>query len=207
MAQNESFVTAIDIVNVVVDGNIIQVKIKKTYVKGVLASKIYLDKNDKYFEFNFPVEDNDEGYCEIMYHDDGKTPSQKQWWLNNRPNRNNGPSQIIYDKDGNLSCHKWYKNGWLHNDNGPAIVEYYPPSEGGKVKAEYWYKNGALHKDGKSPIIVYNEDGTVKATYENFNDKNKNIPFPIRKTLLDKIKDFNDEDIQKLIRFADLLKD
>lgn len=205
MEQNKLLVT--DVVNKMIDGTIVQVKIIKTYVNGVLSKKHYLDKNNEFFEFNFPVEDNEEGYSEIIYYDDGKTPFHKRWLVRCSVHRINGPAHIIYDKNGNLSCHKWYKNGWLHNDNGPAIIEYYPPSEGGKVKAEHRYKNGIMCKDNKPSIIKYNKGGNVMGTYENYDDKEKNIPFPKRKTLLDKIKDFSDEDIQKLIKFTDLLKD
>ena len=51
------------------------------------------------------------------------------------------------DKDGNK---RWYKNGELHRDDGPAI-EWANGSKG-------WYKNGLLHRDD-GPAIE-GADGT-----------------------------------------------
>ena len=40
----------------------------------------------------------------------------------------------------------WYKDGFLHRDDGPAIT--YPDGR------QYWYKKGKYHRDD-GPAIIY----------------------------------------------------
>lgn len=68
--------------------------------------------------------------------------------------QNVGEEGPVIDVEGN----KWYKNGLLHREDGPAI-EY----AGGKRK---WYQNGRLHRDGGP--AVEKSDGTVEYRLEDF---------------------------------------
>ena len=54
-----------------------------------------------------------------------------------------------YWKNGSLKNEIRFKNGQIHSDSGPALVEYYEgePNEPGIVKTEEWYKGGfCYHK-------------------------------------------------------------
>jgi len=82
--------------------------------------------------------------------------SRREWWLNGKLHRLDGPARVYYNGDVqwwvNGKRHredgpaeerikgtkKWYRNNKLHNPNGPAIIE----STGYKA----WYINGELHR-------------------------------------------------------------
>lgn len=42
---------------------------------------------------------------------------------------------------------RWYKNGLLHRDNGPATIDY----DGSCC----WFQNGLLHRDNEPAVIFY----------------------------------------------------
>ena len=62
----------------------------------------------------------------VKVHFDGT----KEWWLNGKLHREDGPAYESYD-----GTKEWWLNGKLHREDGPAI-EY---SSGTKV----WYLNGS----------------------------------------------------------------
>lgn len=47
-------------------------------------------------------------------------------------------------------------NGKLHNDNGPAEVDYYLNE---KIRTVYYYKNGVLHNDKGPAVILFDQTG------------------------------------------------
>jgi hypothetical protein len=49
------------------------------------------------------------------------------------------------EKQGSGEIKRWYKNGKIHRDDGPAIIT----SNG----AQHWYQNGELHKDDGPALI------------------------------------------------------
>jgi hypothetical protein len=51
---------------------------------------------------------------------------------------------------GHRGVQRWFKDGKLHREDGPAIIE----SDG----SEYWYKNGKLHREDGPAIAC--KDGT-----------------------------------------------
>lgn len=57
-----------------------------------------------------------------------------KWNKNGRLHREDGPALI--EADGGQS---WFKNGKLHRDNGPAEIE----ADGRHA----WFKNGVLHRE------------------------------------------------------------
>lgn len=82
-------------------------------------------------------------------------------------------TQIIYHGNGvhntyKDGTYKWYKNGKLHKDNGPAIIFFFGQQEwwiDGKkhrldgpavVKndgSKYWFKNGKKHREDGAAVI------------------------------------------------------
>lgn len=76
---------------------------------------------------------------------------EERWYKNGKLHREDGPAVIINNDK------YWYKNGRKHRLNDPAIEL----ANGNK----YWYKNGKLHKeDGPAKII---DDGAQKQWYVN----------------------------------------
>ncbi len=62
----------------------------------------------------------------------------KKWFLDGKLHREDGPA--IEQPNGSK---EWYKNGKRHRDGGPA-VEWF---DGSKA----WYRNGVLHRDDGGP--------------------------------------------------------
>jgi len=62
------------------------------------------------------------------------TDGTKRWYKNGVLHREDGPAVEYVNGTKN-----WYKNGLLHRDDGPAIE--------GANGAKYWYKNGEYHRE------------------------------------------------------------
>lgn len=101
----------------------------------------------------------------------------EEWFSMERRHRNRNkklgetlPAFIEYyestdEKSPNLILKKqeWYKNGYLHRENGPAIVEYYDNFFPSLKSRECWYKYGTLEKNEKGELMItkYYEDGRI----------------------------------------------
>ncbi len=78
------------------------------------------------------------------------------------------PARIEYyqpDDDtssiGAVEIERYYKHGLVHRKDKPALIRYYPPIHGGKVKTEKWTKMGNNHRgNGKPSTIEYYQDGS-----------------------------------------------
>ena len=84
-----------------------------------------------------------------------------------------GPAIIEYYENGKISSEKWYRNGKMHRDGDlPASVGYFT---NGNISSEKWYQNDKLHRSsegGDLPALVeYYEDGTVKSAHWRQNGK------------------------------------
>ena len=75
------------------------------------------------------------------------------WYKNGVIHNGNGPA-FIRKGGGFDTVIQWYQNGVIHNDNGPAMITKTPS---GKWTKE-WYKNGELHRDGDEPAIINSEN-------------------------------------------------
>jgi len=73
--------------------------------------------------------------------------NNKKWYLNGKLHRENGPA-IEWQNGDKI----WYINGRRHREDGPA-VEY---DNGDKV----WYVNGKRHREG-GPAVEYSNGGKV----------------------------------------------
>ncbi len=89
----------------------------------------------------------------------------KRWFLNGELHREDGPA--IEGSDGSKW---WYLNGKLHREDGPAIV--YENEE------KQWYLNGKLHREdgpavefpnGTKYWYLNNEEVTWKEVFRNAN--------------------------------------
>ena len=87
----------------------------------------------------------------------------KQWYLNGKLHREDGPA--IERANGDKS---WYLNGKCHREDGPA-VEY---DNGSK----HWYLNGKLHR-GEGPAIEFTSGDKIwfingkRLSEEEFNNR------------------------------------
>ena len=79
-------------------------------------------------------------------HRDGDLPAltnqwgDKRWYKNGELHRDGGPAVVR----GNIE--EWYQNGLLHRDGGPAVEI--------KNGTKYWYQHGKLHRDDGPAVIT-----------------------------------------------------
>jgi hypothetical protein len=83
---------------------------------------------------------------------------------NNLHSFNDNPA--VYSKDGKVK--KWYKNGILHRDEGPADIFITNTS-----KRFSYYKDGEFHRIG-APASIYIVDGIVCELVYYLNGKEHN---------------------------------
>jgi len=70
----------------------------------------------------------------------------KKWFKNGKLHRDDGPAMIdAYD------VKKWYINGELHREDGPAVV--FPDG------SKYWFINDKLHRLDGPAIVLDSEYG------------------------------------------------
>ena len=85
------------------------------------------------------------------------------WYKDGKIHRDGHPAVIEYYSDGEIKTEAWYKDGELHRKDGPAVVEYY---RNGQKYIEEWYVNGKRHRENGPALIKYNQDGgEIKAEY------------------------------------------
>ena len=77
---------------------------------------------------------------------------------NNNLHNDNGPAIISYYPNGNISYKLWCANGKCHNENGPAYIRH---DEDGNVAYKECYINDKLHNENGPAIIGYDEDGNI----------------------------------------------
>ena len=88
----------------------------------------------------------------------------KQWWINGKLHREEGPAFIEYSKSGEIEYVAWWLNGKRHRTDGPAMLKYY---ESGEIQHEEWYLNDELHReDGPAGIEYY--DSNTKDIYKEY---------------------------------------
>ena len=72
---------------------------------------------------------------------------------------NNETYKANYYKNGNIHCKKYYFNGKLHNENGPATIYYY---ENGNKYCEEYYINGKFVMTDKEVEKYINSTKPIK---------------------------------------------
>lgn len=84
----------------------------------------------------------------------------RKYYVDGVLHREGGPAVVKYYEDGRVKRKEYYTSGKLHNRvGGPAVIEYY---ENGNVKCEEYYDDGELHRADGPAVIKYYEDGKIK---------------------------------------------
>jgi len=74
---------------------------------------------------------------------------RREYWLNG----NLYKELVGYYDNEKMYIERYFMNGYLHREDGPAVIWYY---EDGSVKFEKYYQNGELHRlDGPAYIYYY----------------------------------------------------
>lgn len=79
----------------------------------------------------------------------------KEWYIDGKKHRVNGPAVINYRNNGEIYEEYWYIDNKKHREDGPAIIIY----KDNKISEEYWYINGIRHRvDGPAYRYFYNNE-------------------------------------------------
>lgn len=87
---------------------------------------------------------------------DGERLLEEKWYKDGELHRDGGPAYISY---GLYTTLRWYKNGVLHRDDGPASVLFRKNNI--KYK-ELWYENGEMHRVGGPAYSVWHENDNIE---------------------------------------------
>jgi hypothetical protein len=104
-----------------------------------------------------------------------------KWYLNGKLHRENGPA--IEYSNGDKS---WYQNGKRHREDGPAIE--WPNG------IKEWFQNGKLHRDDGPAIEQSNGDKSWYLNGENYSEED----FLIK---TQPVKELTVADIEKLLGY------
>jgi antitoxin component YwqK of YwqJK toxin-antitoxin module len=99
----------------------------------------------------------------------------QKWYINGNLHNENGPAFIIYYENGKIESQEWFINGNLHNENGPASIDFY---ENGQIEYQYWYINGNHHNVNGPAIIRYYENGQIEYQEWRINGNHHNVNGP-----------------------------
>lgn len=69
---------------------------------------------------------------EWIYVGPNNQPYSKEYRLNGRLHRQDGPAMVYYE-EGKLKEERWFQHGSLHRQGGPAVTVY-----GDEIEEEYW---------------------------------------------------------------------
>jgi hypothetical protein len=94
----------------------------------------------------------------VEYYENGQIKYQK-WFINGKLHNENGPAYISYYENGQIEYQSLFINGNRHNENGPAYISYY---ENGQICTKAWYINGKKHNENGPFHIHYYENGKIK---------------------------------------------
>jgi len=85
----------------------------------------------------YRVFETEEPIIQTKHYKDGSFA--KQWFLNGKMHREDGPAEIGYYPDGSVSYTSWYIDDEAHREEGPAWIEY---NKDGSVRYEMWSLGG-----------------------------------------------------------------
>jgi antitoxin component YwqK of YwqJK toxin-antitoxin module len=93
------------------------------------------------------------------YYDNGNIWIER-YYLNGELHRENGPALIHYDENGNKYRQAYYISGNPHRED---YIRYY---ENGNIIDKSYYLNGKRHREDGPAFIRYHENGNV--LYEHY---------------------------------------
>lgn len=99
---------------------------------------------------SYPVDyviNNVKKVCHIVQNDYGTI--SKKYYLNGLLHNEDGPAVFSYSRNGTLNCKEYYFCNMLHRENGPAIYHY--DKHGDLYHVEYRFYN-KLHRVGGPAI-------------------------------------------------------
>ena len=94
----------------------------------------------------------------IDYYKNGNIQCEK-YYFDGKLHNENGPAAIYYYENGNKYCEEYYINNNFHNENGPAEIYYY---KNGNKQHEEYYINDKLHNESGPAIVKYHKDGSIE---------------------------------------------
>ena len=81
----------------------------------------------------------------------------ERWYKDGVLHREGGPAYVERRRDGTAVIEWWYRNNKLHREGGPAWVRHH--TDGTVI--EQWYRNGKLYRDGGPSWVERHPNGTV----------------------------------------------
>jgi len=118
------------------------------------------------------------------------------------------PAVLIFSEDGKTKLYeKWYKNGKLHRplSKGSAHASY---DKAGNIIIENYYLNGVIQKPPSYELVVPVPVPPCLYCHPDFDSNLPSSPLCLssRDTLIDKIKTFSEEDIEKCLAILEIIK-
>ena len=113
------------------------------------------------------------------------------YYFNGDYHRNDGPANIFYFDNKNVSSKYYYKDGKLHRENGPAIIHYF---SNGSILCKKYLFNEKRHRKNGPALFEYYKNGSIKIKEYWFNNNKfdpENLPFELPIDTEEKIFMFN----------------
>lgn len=101
----------------------------------------------------------EDGPAVIDYENDG-VPFRQQWMQHGKHHRVDGPADIWGREDGEHD-ERWYIDGDLHRENGPALLVYRKGNKGIYLAEESYFLYGDEHRIDGPAVIKYDEAGHI----------------------------------------------
>ena len=92
----------------------------------------------------------------------------KEYCLNGRLHREDGPAFIKYYKEGDVMREMYYIYGLLHREDGPAYIDYYGDDN---LWEETYFLYGLPHREDGPAYIKYYFDGSIESSSYFINGK------------------------------------
>ena len=83
----------------------------------------------------------------------------EEYWIDGWLHREDGPAMVVYHENGDRRCEGYYIDGEWHKEDAPAWIVYY---KNGDVELEEYYKDGKLHREDGAARIWYSKNGKVE---------------------------------------------
>jgi hypothetical protein len=104
----------------------------------------------------------------IVVNDTSKKNYIKEWYLNGKLHRDNGPARITHSCYGFNIKEEWYYHGELHRENNQPTIYTKIYFDNANINSETWYLNGKLHRlDGPARVLYYQYSNNV-VEYETY---------------------------------------
>ena len=92
-----------------------------------------------------------------QFYDNGNI-ELKEWILNGKHHREDGPAYILYSPGGSIVEKIWYSHGNPHRLGEAARIIY---RRTGEIQHELWMLNGLYHREDGPAWIEYDRQGNV----------------------------------------------